>query len=57
MSRKLRIREQTAMSLNWFVKRSPMGTWTYVSHLLNEQLQTHPQAQEVPPHCQLSGVA
>jgi hypothetical protein len=57
MSLNLRIREETAMSLIGFPKRSPMGTWSYVSRLLNKQLQMHPQVQEVPPPRQLSGVA
>ena len=33
-------------------QRLHMGSWTYVSNLLNEQPQTHPQAQEVLPLCQ-----
>jgi hypothetical protein len=28
-----------------------MGTWTYVSNLLNEPSETQPQAQEVLPLC------
>ena len=32
--------------------RDDMGGWTYVSNLLNEPPETHPQAQEVLPPCQ-----
>jgi hypothetical protein len=40
------------MSLNWIAQRLQTGSWTYVSNLLKEQSQTHPQAQEVLPLCQ-----
>ena len=40
------------MSLKWTAQRLQMGSWTYVSNLLNEQPQTHPQAQEELPLCQ-----
>ena len=47
-----RLRQETTMSLKWIAQRLRMGSWTYVSNLLNEQPQTHPQAQEVLPLCQ-----
>ena len=34
---------------NWIAQRLQMGTWTYVSNLLNEPPETQPQAQEVLP--------
>jgi hypothetical protein len=40
------------MSLKWIAERLHMGSWTYVSNMLNEQPQSHPQAQEVLPLCQ-----
>ena len=42
----------TAMNLKWVAERLHMGSWTYVSNLLNEQPQTHPQAQEELRLCQ-----
>jgi hypothetical protein len=42
----------TAMNLKWIAQRLQMGTWTYVSNLLNEPPKTQPQAQEVLPLCQ-----
>jgi hypothetical protein len=47
-----RLRQETTMSLKWIAGRLQMGTWTYVSNLLNEPPETHPQAQEVLPLCQ-----
>jgi hypothetical protein len=47
-----RLRQETTMSLKWIAERLQMGTWTYVSNLLNEPPETHPQAQEVLPLCQ-----
>jgi hypothetical protein len=44
-----RIREEMTMSLKWIAQRLHMGSWTYVSNLLNEQPPTQPQAQEVLP--------
>jgi hypothetical protein len=35
--------------LKWIAQRLHRGSWTYVSKLLNEAPQTHPQAQEVLP--------
>ena len=42
----------TAMSLKWIAERLHMGSWTYVSNLLNEQPQTQPHAQEELRLCQ-----
>ena len=47
-----RLRQETTMSLKWIAERLQMGTWTYVSNLLNEPSETQPQAQEVLPLCQ-----
>jgi hypothetical protein len=47
-----RIREETTMSLKWIAQRLHMGSWTYVSNLLNEQPPTQSQAQAVLPLCQ-----
>jgi hypothetical protein len=47
-----RLREETTMSLKWIAHRLQMGTWTYVSNLLNAPPETQPQAQEVLPLCQ-----
>jgi hypothetical protein len=44
--------EEATMSLKWIAQRLHMGSWTYVSNLLNEQPQTHPQVQEVLRLCQ-----
>ena len=40
------------MSLKGIAQRLHMGSWTYVSNLLNEQPQMHPHAQEALPLCQ-----
>jgi len=42
----------TTMSLKWIAARLQMGTWTYVSNLLNEPPETQPQPQRVLPLCQ-----
>ena len=42
-----RPRQETTMSLKWIAQRLQMGSWTYVSNLLNERSQPQPQAQEV----------
>jgi REP element-mobilizing transposase RayT len=47
-----RLRQEAAMSLKWIVQSLHMGTWTYMSNLLNEPPPTHPAAQEVLPLCQ-----
>ena len=39
-----RLRQETTMSLKWIAARLQMGTWTYVSNLLNEPPETQPQA-------------
>lgn len=46
-----RLRQQTPMSLKWIAERLHMGTWTYVSNLLNQKAEA-PAAQEVLPLCQ-----
>jgi hypothetical protein len=45
------LRSKTTMPLAWIAQRLQMGTWTHVSHLLNEPPETQPQAQEVLPLC------
>jgi len=47
-----RLRQETTMSLKWIAQRLHMGSWTYVSNLLNEQPQTQPHAQEELRLCQ-----
>jgi len=47
-----RLRQETSMSLKWIAQRLHMGSWTYVSNLLNEPPQRYPQAQEVLRLCQ-----
>ena len=47
-----RLREEKTMSLKWIAQRLHMGSWTYVSNLLNEHPAMQPQAQEVLPLCQ-----
>jgi putative transposase len=47
-----RLRQETTISLKWIAQRLQMGSWTYVSNLLNEPPQTQPQAQEVLRLCQ-----
>ena len=32
-----RLRQETTMSLKWLAQRLHMGSWTYVSNLLNEK--------------------
>ena len=32
-----RLRQETTMTLQWGAQRSPMGSWGYVSNLLNEK--------------------
>jgi hypothetical protein len=32
-----RLRQETTMSLKWIAQRLQMGSWTYVSNLLNER--------------------
>jgi hypothetical protein len=40
-------RRDDVMSSKWIAQRLHMGSWTCVSKLLNEQPQTHPEAQEM----------
>jgi Transposase IS200 like len=47
-----RLRQETTMSLKWIAQRLQMGSWTYVSNLLNEPPQPQPQAQEELLLCQ-----
>jgi hypothetical protein len=47
-----RLRRETAVSLKCIAQRLQMGSWTYVSNLLNQPAQALPQAQEVLPLCQ-----
>jgi putative transposase len=48
------LRQETTMSLKWIAKRLCMGSWTYVSNLLNEKPKLDVQAQGallgVSPH-------
>ena len=46
-----RLRQETIMSLSWIAHRLGMGTWTYVSNLLNARAVASP-GQEVLPLCQ-----
>jgi putative transposase len=46
-----RLRQETVMSLKWIPQRLEMGTWTYVSNLLNARAAASP-CQEVLPLCQ-----
>ena len=48
----MRKRGKATMSLKWIAQRLNMGSWTYVSNLLNELPHTAPQGQEVLPLCQ-----
>ena len=47
-----RLRQETTVSLEWIAQRLDMGSWTYVSNLLQAPPQVEPQAQEVLPLCQ-----
>jgi hypothetical protein len=47
-----RLRQETTMSLKWIAQRLQMGSWTYVSNLLNQPPQTQPQAQKELLVCQ-----
>jgi putative transposase len=46
-----RLRQETVMSLKWIAQRLEMGTWTYVSNLLNARAAAC-LGQEVLPLCQ-----
>ncbi len=46
-----RLRKETTMSLKWIAERLQMGSWTYVSNLLNQKPES-PTGQEVLPLCQ-----
>ena len=47
-----RLRQETTTSLKWIAQRLQMGSWTYVSNLLNEPKHTQPQAQKELLLCQ-----
>ena len=47
-----RLRQETTMSLKWIAQRLQMGSWTYVSNLLNQPPQMQPQAQKELLVCQ-----
>jgi hypothetical protein len=47
-----RLRQETTVSLKWIAQRLDMGSWTYVSNLLQAPPPAEPQAQEVLPFCQ-----
>ncbi len=46
-----RVRQETTLSLKWIAERLAMGTWTYVSNLLNPKAELS-SAQEELPLCQ-----
>ena len=46
-----RLGHETTLSLKWIARRLQMGSWTYVSNLLNEPPQKQPQAQEMLRLC------
>ena len=46
-----RLRQETTMRLRWIAQRLEMGTWTYVSNLLNDKADLSP-ARKVLPLCQ-----
>ncbi len=47
-----RLCQEATMSLKWIAQRLQMGSWTYVSNLLNQPPQTQPQAQKESLVCQ-----
>jgi len=49
---RLRLRQETTMSLKWIAQRLQMGSWTYISNLLNGKSPSQTSAQEQPPLCQ-----
>ena len=46
-----RLRQETTLSLKWIAQRLQIGSWSYVSNLLNERPQC-PGAQEMLTLCQ-----
>jgi len=47
-----RLRQETTMSLKWIAQRLQMGSWTYVSNLLNQKSPSQKPAQGQLPLCQ-----
>ena len=47
-----RLRQETTMSLKWIAQRLEMGSWTYVSNLLNQKSPIQTPAQGQLPLCQ-----
>ena len=45
-------RKESTMSLKWIAQRLQMGSWTYVSNLLNARSNTQPLNQGFLPLCQ-----
>jgi hypothetical protein len=43
-----RLHQETTMSLKWIAERLQMGSWAYVTNLLNDQPDNQ-MAQAVPP--------
>ena len=46
------LRKESTMSLKWIAARLQMGSWTYVSNLLNARSNTQPLNQGFLPLCQ-----
>ena len=46
------LRKQSTMSLKWIAERLQMGSWNYVSNLLNAKSKTQPLNQGLLPLCQ-----
>ena len=46
------LRKESTMSLKWIAERLQMGSWTYVSNLLNAKSNTQPLDQRLLPLCQ-----
>jgi putative transposase len=47
-----RLRQETTMSLKWIAQRLQMGSWTYVSNLLNGKSPSQTNAHGQSPLCQ-----
>jgi hypothetical protein len=43
------LRKESTMSLKWIAQRLQMGSWTYVSNLLNAKPNTHYVNQDLLP--------
>jgi hypothetical protein len=46
------LRKESTMTLKWIAARLQMGSWTYVSNLLNAKPNTQYVSQELLPLCQ-----